>query len=108
MITGPLFKWFGSKWLSARLLPPPEHDVVVEPFAGAAGYSLRHPGSLVYLYERDPHVFNLWSWLIKTATGGLHSRDPSRRQRGHRYSQTRPHFRSGAFAQDVAAHQQCR
>ena len=33
MVTGPLFKWFGSKWLSSRLYPPPEQDVIFEPYS---------------------------------------------------------------------------
>ena len=67
-VTGPLFKWFGSKWLSSRLLPPPEYDQIVEPFAGSAGYSLRYHAHEVTIAERDPHLFELWVWLIKKAT----------------------------------------
>jgi site-specific DNA-adenine methylase len=66
-MTGPLFKWFGSKWLSAKTLPPPIHDTIIEPFAGGAGYSLRHVNSSVIICERDPHVFTLWQWLIQRA-----------------------------------------
>ncbi len=67
-ITGPAFKCFGSKWLSSKLLPPPEHSAIVEPFAGGAGYSLRHYEKDVLLFEKDEHVHDLWVWLIKTAT----------------------------------------
>jgi len=67
-ITGPLFKWFGSKWLSSKRLPPPEHDVIIEPFAGGAGYSLRHFKKTVALAESDPHIAPLWVWLISKAT----------------------------------------
>ena len=67
-VTGPLFKWFGSKWLSSRLLPVPEHETLFEPFAGSAGYSLRHYERTVTLCERDPHLFALWTWLIQEAT----------------------------------------
>ena len=35
-ITGPLFKWFGSKWLSGKTLPKPVHTSIVEPYAGGA------------------------------------------------------------------------
>ncbi len=63
-VTGPLFKWFGSKWLSSRLLPRPHYDDVIEPFAGGAGYSLRHSSKDVLLYEADGHIRNLWEWLI--------------------------------------------
>ena len=67
-VTGPLFKWFGSKWLASKLYPKPEHDVVIEPFAGSAGYSLRHHEKKVKLWEHNANVRELWTWLIKEAT----------------------------------------
>lgn len=66
--TGPLFKWFGSKWLSSKTLPAPQHDQIVEPFAGGAGYSLRHAHRKVLICENNPYIFQLWSWLISEAT----------------------------------------
>ncbi len=67
-ITGPLFKWFGSKWSSAKHMPSPIYGSIVEPFAGSAGYSLRHARCDVHLRDSDPHLRVLWPWLIKTAT----------------------------------------
>ncbi len=63
----PLFKCFGSKWSSSKHLPLPIFNTIIEPFAGGAGYSLRHHESEVILYERDPHVYALWTWLIQDA-----------------------------------------
>ncbi len=70
-MTGPLFKWFGSKWLSAKHLPKPIFDSIVEPFAGGAGYSLRHATKKVILCEADQHIALLWKWLIEEATSDL-------------------------------------
>lgn len=70
-ITGPLFKCFGSKWLSSKHLPPPEYPTVIEPFAGGAGYSLRHYEKNIRLYERDTHVRELWEFLIVEATESI-------------------------------------
>jgi len=67
-ITGPLFKWFGSKWLSSKTLPPPNFPDIVEPFAGSAGYSLRHCYHKVILYESNDYVRELWKWLVRDAT----------------------------------------
>ncbi len=67
-MTGPLFKWFGSKWLSAKKLPIPEYDKIFEPFAGSAGYSLRYADRNVTICEKDLYVYNLWKWLIEEAT----------------------------------------
>lgn len=65
---GPLFKWFGSKWLSSRIYPAPEHDVIFEPYAGSAGYSLRHHEKRVVIWEDNAQLKALWRWLIKDAT----------------------------------------
>jgi hypothetical protein len=69
--TGPLFKWFGSKWLSSKKLPPPEYDTIIEPFAGGAGYSLRYADRNVILAERNNQLVKLWQWLIYDATESL-------------------------------------
>jgi hypothetical protein len=66
--TGPLFKWFGSKWMNARYCPKPSHSTVIEPFAGGAGYSLRYADRSVILAEVNDHVYDLWKWLIEDAT----------------------------------------
>jgi hypothetical protein len=68
---GPLFKWFGSKWLSAKKLPEPKHHGIIEPFGGGAGYSLRHTEHDVLICEDDPHLIRLWPWLIQEATEAL-------------------------------------
>ncbi len=67
-ITGPLFKWFGSKWSASRYYPEPSHDLIVEPFAGSAGYSLRHHRCSVVLTESNENLRELWRWLITDAT----------------------------------------
>lgn len=40
----------------------------MEPFAGGAGYSLRHHEKKVWLYEKDHQIAFLWRWLINEAT----------------------------------------
>ncbi len=67
-ITGPLFKWFGSKWSASKHYPEPKHEYVVEPFAGGAGYSLRHHAKSVILAESNEHIRKLWCWLKYDAT----------------------------------------
>lgn len=68
MITGPLFKWFGSKWSTSKHYPAPKHDYIVEPFAGGAGYSLRHHERKVILAENNKSIYVLWKWLIEEAS----------------------------------------
>lgn len=71
MKIGPMFKWFGSKWQSAKRYPAPEHDTIIEPFAGGAGYSLNYVEHNVILWDDDLLVSTLWDWLIHTATSQL-------------------------------------
>jgi hypothetical protein len=71
MKLSPLFKWFGSKWSGAKHYPNPVNDVLCEPYAGGAGYSLNHSDRQVHLWDIDPHLQVLWPWLIKEATTQL-------------------------------------
>ena len=49
-----------------RSIPPPLFDTIIEPFAGAAGYSTRYPDRKIILLEKDPIVASLWKYLIRT------------------------------------------
>lgn len=60
----PFWRYYGGKWRLAPRYPAPRHEVIVEPFAGAAGYSLRYPERQVILVERYPVVAAIWRWLI--------------------------------------------
>ena len=67
---GPLFKWFGSKWQAqaARRYPAPQHERIIEPYAGGAGYSLNHCDRQVSIWDEDPLLQELWGWLLRDAT----------------------------------------
>lgn len=61
----PFFSYYGGKWRDApKHYAPPAHDLIIEPFAGSAGYSLRHPYRDVLLVDSDPTVIGIWRWLI--------------------------------------------
>jgi len=47
--------------------PPPEHDAIIEPFAGAAGYATRYADRKITLVERDPIIANLWKYLTRVS-----------------------------------------
>lgn len=61
----PPFSFYGGKHRIAGKYPEPETDVIIEPFAGSAGYSCRHgPGRRVLLFDADPVICETWAWLI--------------------------------------------
>lgn len=61
----PFFGYFGGKWRDAlKNYPAPQHETIIEPFAGSAGYALRYSARRVVLCELDPIVAGVWRYLI--------------------------------------------
>lgn len=42
-------------------------QTIIEPFAGAAGYSCRHYKQNIILYDVDPVIYGLWNYLINVS-----------------------------------------
>ena len=65
-----MFYYYGRKKQLSRLYPDPVCDVIIEPFAGAAAYSLKGDNwrKEVHLIELDPRVAEIWKWLIEDAS----------------------------------------
>lgn len=63
-----MFLYFGAKARLAPTYQPPRHDLIIEPFAGAAGYSmywLKQRSDLrCLLIDSDPVVVELWNRLL--------------------------------------------
>lgn len=59
------FTYFGTKASLAKHYRPPAHRTIIEPFAGAAGYSVHFatPQHRVILVERDENLVKLWRRL---------------------------------------------
>ena len=70
-VTGPLFKWFGSKWNASKHYPKPVYDTIYEPYAGSAGYALRYADRKVWIREDNHNLLCLWGWLIGCATEAM-------------------------------------
>lgn len=60
----PFWRYYGAKWRIAPRYPAPRHGTIIEPFAGAAGYSLRYPDREVILVEKYHVIAEIWRWLI--------------------------------------------
>ena len=64
--------YFGSKYRSAKMYPDPSCNVIVEPFAGAAGYSLMHHKKKVMLFEKNDILCQMWNWLINASPSDVY------------------------------------
>lgn len=65
MMLRPFWTFFGGKWRIAPKYPRPVYKTIIEPFAGAAGYSLRYASAKVILVEKDPLIAGIWAWLLR-------------------------------------------
>ena len=60
----PFISYFGGKFRAAPRYPQPRYKRIVEPFAGAAGYSLRYFYHDVILVENYLVLVEMWDFLI--------------------------------------------
>jgi site-specific DNA-adenine methylase len=80
------FSYYGAKSKLLDCYPAPKHDLIIEPFAGGACYSLRHgEGRSVWLNDLDPGVFAMWTF-IRDAVPEWLARIPDRVEPGQRAS----------------------
>jgi site-specific DNA-adenine methylase len=66
----PLFPFYGSKWRDAKRYATPV-GVVVEPFAGSAGYSVYWGVQTAKLFDIDPIIVGVWDYLIKASADDI-------------------------------------
>lgn len=62
------FKYYGGKVSVARHYGPPTHEIVIEPFCGAAGFCTYWNVKHAILIEKDPTIYAIWDYLINHAT----------------------------------------
>jgi len=60
-----VFSYYGSKSKIARRYPFPQFGKIVEPFAGAAAYSLLYYDRQVTLVDKSPVIAGIWKWILR-------------------------------------------
>jgi len=71
-----VFYYFGRKGRLAPKYPAPQHDLVIEPFAGSGAYSLYWKPEDALLIDIDPHVVDLWHQIIDLGPEGIEAYPP--------------------------------
>lgn len=69
----PFYKYYGSKYILAKQYGSPRHDLVIEPFAGSACYSLYYNCRNVRLYDIDDEICEIWNYLINCSEQDIKS-----------------------------------
>ncbi len=70
-ILWPFFTFYGGKWRAAPRYPKPTRNIIIEPFAGAAGYAVRYFNKQVVLIEKDVTIAALWRYLIEATSDDI-------------------------------------
>lgn len=62
----PFFSYYGSKYRLCQqgFYPKPIGEIVVEPFAGSATYSVFHDVEMAILIDKNPTIIGVWNYLI--------------------------------------------
>jgi site-specific DNA-adenine methylase len=66
----PFFSYYGSKYRLCQqgFYPAPSlGNVVIEPFAGSATYSVYHEPKRAILIDKDPVIVGIWNYLINAS-----------------------------------------
>jgi hypothetical protein len=73
-----VFYYYGGKRMLARQWGPPAYPLIIEPFAGSAGYSMYWLDSIdeVWLIEKDKRVVDLWHRLMAMTSEDILALEP--------------------------------
>lgn len=63
-----MFPYFGSKERLSKYYPPPKYDLIIEPFAGSARYSLKYFDRDVILIDKNPKIISIWRYLQQASS----------------------------------------
>lgn len=63
-----MWSYYGSKLKIINKYPIPIYDTIIEPFAGAAQYSLKYFDREVILIDKYELIIKLWQWLQRCST----------------------------------------
>lgn len=58
-----MWSYYGSKLKIINKYPAPKYDIIIEPFAGAAQYSLKYYDRDIILIDKYDVIIKLWKWL---------------------------------------------
>lgn len=89
--------YYGGKSKIAHLYPAPQHNLIVEPFAGSAAYAWLHRRDqsgvprMVWLNDLDPRTFSIWKFLTSEGASDIvESYVPETVEKGQKVSELIP------------------
>lgn len=59
-----MFSYYGSKYRFIKYYSKPKYNIIIEPFAGAAWYSLNYYDKNIILNDKYMVIKNIWEYII--------------------------------------------
>ncbi|MGB1041629.1 MAG: hypothetical protein ACPGVD_12200 [Flavobacteriales bacterium] len=66
-----MWSYYGSKSKLVHYYPKPKFDLIIEPFAGSAKYSLKYFEKDVLLIDKYEKLVRIWKWLQKCSINDI-------------------------------------
>lgn len=66
-----MFSYYGAKTNLVQHYPRPHHNLIIEPFAGSARYSLKYFEKDVLLVDKYEVIIKIWKWLQVCSPGDI-------------------------------------
>jgi site-specific DNA-adenine methylase len=63
-----MFYYYGRKERVFKYYPKPKYDIIIEPFAGSAVYSLKNYEKNIIILDKDERIINIWNYLKETSS----------------------------------------
>jgi site-specific DNA-adenine methylase len=63
-----MFYYYGRKERVFKYYPKPKYDIIIEPFAGSAVYSLKNYEKNIIILDKDERIINIWNYLKGTSS----------------------------------------
>ena len=59
-----IFSYYGGKGIISSKYPNPIKNIIIEPFAGGAAYSLKHYKKQIILYDINVQTCEMWEFIL--------------------------------------------
>jgi len=63
-----MFYYYGRKERVFKYYPKPKYDIIIEPFASSAVYSLKNYEKNIIILDKDERIINIWNYLKETSS----------------------------------------
>lgn len=89
------YSYYGGKSRIIGRYPKPKHDLIIEPFCGAAAYAFAYADHQIWINDLDPITYGIWKFLTDPEASTWMSYVPHQVVAGEKVSELIPEAPTG-------------